>query len=184
MGHAISVTPLQMIMAMAAIANDGKLMRPMLVKRLQDSTGRVVAEYEPQMVRQVVRPETAHSMVTAHKSVVAHDGTAPKAALENYTVAGKTGTAQKPLNGHYAVGKYVASFIGFFPADDPELCISVVLDEPKNGHYGGQIAAPIFRSIAEQAATYLKIKPDRESQVDVNMSLVNARPPVDAGTAP
>ena len=176
MGHAIAVTPLQMVMAMSAIANDGKLMRPMLVKRLQDSSGRVFAEYQPQSVRQAIRADVAHTMVTALKSVVTRDGTAVKAALENYTVAGKTGTAQKVVGGHYAPGKYISSFIGFFPADDPELCISVVLDDPRNGHFGGLIAAPVFRNIAEQAAAYLKIKPDREPTTQDNVSLVHAAP--------
>jgi cell division protein FtsI/penicillin-binding protein 2 len=174
MGHAIAVTPLQMVMAMSAIANDGKLMRPMLVKRLQDATGHVFAEYQPQAVRQVIRADVAHTMVTALKSVVTRDGTAAKAAMENYTVAGKTGTAQKVIGAHYAPGKYISSFIGFFPADDPELCISVVLDDPKNGHFGGQIAAPVFRNIAEQAAGYLKIKPDREPATQDNVSLAHA----------
>jgi cell division protein FtsI (penicillin-binding protein 3) len=83
------------------------------------------------------------------------------AALTNYTVAGKTGTAQKPSpKGGYATDKFVASFIGFFPADDPEVCISIVLDEPKGGHYGGEVAAPIFRRVAEGVASYLNIRPD------------------------
>jgi cell division protein FtsI/penicillin-binding protein 2 len=101
-------------------------------------------------------------MVGALKTVVSKDGTAAKAALEHYTVAGKTGTAQKVVNGIYPPGKYISSFIGFFPADAPELCISVVLDEPQKGYYGGQTAAPVFKNIAEQAASYLKIRPDRE----------------------
>ncbi len=99
-------------------------------------------------------------MVQALKTVVGPEGTAPKAALDNYTVAGKTGTAWKVQNGVY-VRKYFSSFVGFFPADDPELCISVSLDEPKQGYYGGQIAAPIFKQIAERAANYLNIHPDR-----------------------
>ena len=90
------------------------------------------------------------------------EGTAPKAALEHYVVAGKTGTAQKVVDRGYAAGKFTTSFIGFFPADEPELCISVVLDEPRNGHYGGLIAAPVFKAIAEQAASYMKMRPDRE----------------------
>src|SRR5438552_3877660 len=162
MGQGIAVTPLQMMMAMCTIANGGKLMRPMLVNRLQDASGHVFAQYEPQVVRQVIRPEAAQNMVEALKTVVSKEGTAPKAALEHYTVAGKTGTAQKAGNGHYLPGKYVASFIGFFPADDPQVCISVVLDDPKQGYYGGQTAAPAFRRIAEQVASYLKIKPDVE----------------------
>src|SRR5207249_11822679 len=97
--------------------------------------------------------------------VVSPEGTAPKAALEHYTVAGKTGTAQKAEHGTYVQGKYFASFLGFFPADNPELCISVMLDEPDlhKGYYGGQTAAPIFKQIAERAANYLNIRPEDAS---------------------
>ncbi len=157
MGHEIASTPLQMVMAMSTIANGGKAMRPMLVNRLEDQQGRTVVRYQPQMVRQVVSPEAASQMVQALKTVVATNGTAPKAALEYYTVAGKTGTAQKPP---YAPGMYFSSFIGFFPADDPELCISVVLDEPKHGYYGGTTAAPFFHNIAERTASYLNLRPE------------------------
>ena len=118
------------------------------------------------MVRQVIGDETARQMVKALKMVATKEGTAPKAALDRYTVAGKTGTAQKVVDKVYATGKYTTSFIGFFPADEPELCISVVLDEPRNGHYGGQIAAPIFKAIAEQAASYMKMRPDREEPTE------------------
>lgn len=161
MGHGIAVTRLQMTMAMAALANRGLLMRPMLVARLEDRQGNVVARYAPQPVRQVVSETAAKLTVEALKTVVSPEGTAPKAALEHYTVAGKTGTAQKAGPGGYQPGKYIASFIGFFPADAPEVCISVVLDEPKQGYYGGQVAAPIFRQIAERLANYLNIRPDR-----------------------
>ena len=160
MGQGIAVTRLQMAMAMCAIANNGRLMRPMLVDHLEDQDGNVVARYSPEPVRQAITESTAQSMVAALKTVVSPDGTAPKAALEHYAVAGKTGTAQKVEGGVYVHGKYVASFIGFFPADNPELCISIVMDEPKNGYYGGQVAAPVFRQVAERAASYLNIRPD------------------------
>ena len=133
MGHGVAVTPLQMVMAMSAIANNGRLMRPMLIDRLEDADGKVVAKYQPQVVREVVSSTTAGDMVTALKTVATAEGTAPKARLDHYTVAGKTGTAQKAEHGVYVQGKFFASFIGFFPADNPELCISIVLDEPKNG---------------------------------------------------
>src|SRR5262245_36049751 len=162
MGQSIAVTHLQIVMAMCAIANDGRLMRPMLISRLQDQSGQIFAEYHPQMVRQVISSRAARQTVAALKTVVSKDGTAAKAALEHFTAAGKTGTAQKVVNGIYPPGKYISSFIGFFPADAPELCISVVLDEPQKGYYGGQTAAPSFKNIAEQAASYLKIRPDRE----------------------
>jgi cell division protein FtsI/penicillin-binding protein 2 len=160
MGQGIAVTRLQMVMAMCAIANHGVLMRPMLVDRLEDRDHNVLAKYPPQKVRQVISEEAAKSMVTALKKVVSADGTAPKAALEHYVVAGKTGTAQKVENGAYVHNKFVASFVGFLPADDPEICISVVMDEPKHGYYGGQTAAPVFRQIADGVANYLNIRPD------------------------
>jgi cell division protein FtsI/penicillin-binding protein 2 len=158
MGQGITVTRLQMAMAMCAIANKGWLMRPMLVNRLEDPDHNSV-NYAPQRVRQVISEEASRRMIQALKTVVSPQGTAPKAALEHYTVAGKTGTAQKAENRVY-VNKFFSSFIGFFPADNPELCISITLDEPKQGHYGGQVAAPFFKEIAEAAANYLNIRPD------------------------
>jgi len=166
MGQGIAVTSLQMMMAVCAIANKGVLMRPMLVDRLEDREHRVVAKYTPQRVRQVISEAAAEQMVTALKTVVSPDGTAAKAALAHYTVAGKTGTAQKSGGAAgYLPGKYFASFVGFFPADKPEVCISVMMDEPRQGYYGGQIAAPVFKQIAERVANYLNIRPeDGEAQ--------------------
>jgi len=163
MGHAMAATHLQMVMAMSAIANEGRLMRPMLIHSLIDSTGSVVARFQPQFVRQVVSPAAARQMVHALKTVPAKDGTAPKAALDHYTVAGKTGTAQVPGGPTgYLPQKYVSSFIGFFPADDPQVCVSVLIEQPdvRKGYYGGQTAAPYFRLIGEQVANHLKIRPD------------------------
>jgi cell division protein FtsI/penicillin-binding protein 2 len=169
MGQGIAVTRMQMVMAMCAIANHGLLMRPMLVDRLEDEHHNVVAKYGPQKVRQVIGQPADEMMIQALKTVVSPDGTAPKAALEHYTVAGKTGTANKVENGQY-VRKFFSSFIGFFPADNPELCISVTLDEPKQGYYGGQIAAPIFKQIAERAANYLNIKPEDSPTIPENLA--------------
>ena len=161
MGQGIAVTSLQMMMAMCAIANKGVLMQPMLVDRLEDRDHTVVAKYSSQRVRRVISEAAAEQMVTALKTVVSPEGTAAKAALAHYTVAGKTGTAEKSGGPEgYLKGKYFASFIGFFPADNPELCISVVMDEPKHGYYGGQIVAPVFKQIAEAAANYLNIRPE------------------------
>lgn len=160
MGQGVAVTRLQMLDAMAAIANGGWLMEPMIVSRLQQHDGRVVERYAPKRVRQVISEATAKQMIEALKTVATKDGTAAEAALKNYVVAGKTGTAQKAENGGYAPGKYISSFIGFFPADNPELCISVVMDEPKEGYYGGKVCGPVFREIAERCASYLSIPPD------------------------
>ena len=163
MGQGVAVTRLQMVMAMCAIANGGRLMQPMLVSRLVDRNGDVVAQYTPQVIRQVINPATDKWMVEALKTVVSPEGTAPDAALKDYVVAGKTGTAQKAGPGGYMPGKYFASFIGFFPADNPQLCISVVMDDPKEGYYGGQVCGPIFREIAQRCASYLNIPPDENS---------------------
>ncbi|MDR3457642.1 MAG: penicillin-binding protein 2 [Verrucomicrobiae bacterium] len=161
MGHGVAVTRLQMIMAMSAIANDGWLMRPMLVSRLQQRDGGVVQRYAPERVRQVVTEATTKKMIEALKGVATKEGTAVEAAMKNYVVAGKTGTAQKVENGAYVSGKYISSFIGFFPADNPELCISIVMDEPKEyGYYGGKVCGPVFREVAERCASYLNIPPD------------------------
>ena len=162
MGQGVSVTRLQMAMAMCAVANNGVLMRPMLVDRLEDRDHQVVAKYSPQRVRQVISESAARDMVTALKTVPTAKGTAVKAGMTNYIVAGKTGTAQKlEANRHYSHTKFISSFIGFFPADHPEVCISIVLDEPKQGYYGGLAAAPVFHEVAERVANYLKIRPDR-----------------------
>ena len=177
MGQGVAVTRLQMLMAMCAIANDGVLMRPMIVKRLEDRDGNTVVRYSPQAIRRTTDECSAKLTVEALKTVVSKEGTAPKAALEHYTVAGKTGTAQKVENGQY-VHKYVASFIGFFPADNPELCISIVLDDPKEGYYGGQVAGPIFKEIAQISANYLNIKPDIDvytNQLDVVAQATDGR---------
>ncbi|HUA39227.1 MAG TPA: penicillin-binding transpeptidase domain-containing protein [Candidatus Sulfopaludibacter sp.] len=161
MGQGVAVTRLQMAMAMCAIADGGNLMQPMLVSRLMDRNGNLVAQYAPQVIRQVINPATDKLMVEALKTVASPEGTAPDAALTDYVVAGKTGTAQKAGPGGYLPGKYFASFIGFFPADNPQLCISVVMDDPKEGYYGGQVCGPIFREIAERCASYLNIPPDQ-----------------------
>jgi cell division protein FtsI/penicillin-binding protein 2 len=172
MGQGVAVTRLQMLMAMCAIANGGWLMRPMLVNRLEDRSGDVVQQYMPQRVRQVISDSTDRMMIEALKTVVSPDGTAPGAAMKDYTAAGKTGTAQKVGPEGYERGKYFASFIGFFPADDPQLCISVVMDEPKEGYYGGQVCGPVFREIAERCASYLNIPPDKISGPTNSPSLV------------
>ena len=165
MGQGVAVTRLQMLMAMAALANDGWLMRPMLVSRLEDRNGNAVQKYEPQRVRQVVSEATDKQMVGVLKTVVSPEGTAPGAAMQNYVVAGKTGTAQKanPAGGYFD-DKFISSFIGFFPADNPQVCISIVMDEPKEGYYGGKVCGPVFKDIAERCASYLNVPPDQNLQ--------------------
>ncbi len=160
MGQGVAVTSLQMAMALSAIANKGVLMRPLLISELREQDGTVAVKYAPQSVRRVISEAADHDIIEALKTVVT-DGTAKNAAMTNYTVAGKTGTAQKN-DGHKYLDKYYASFIGFFPADNPEILIYVALDEPKGSlHQGGQAAAPVFKQIAEKTANYLNIRPDK-----------------------
>jgi cell division protein FtsI/penicillin-binding protein 2 len=161
MGHEIGVTSLQMAMAMSAVANHGVLMQPLLVDRLVEPDGSVAVKYFPQPVRRVISEEADRDIIEALKTVVSKDGTAAAAAMTNYTVAGKTGTAQKVEGSGYSTDKFFSSFIGFFPADNPEICIYVAMDEPKDGHYGGDVAAPVFKEIAVQVASYLNIRPDK-----------------------
>jgi len=175
MGHGIAVSSLQMTMAMCAIANRGWLMRPMIVDRLEDESHNVIVKYPPQPVRQIISETADRAMIEALKTVVSPEGTAPKAALDHYTVAGKTGTAQKAEHGVYVSGKYFSSFIGFFPADNPELCVAVMLDEPRGGYYGGQVSGPVFKEIAERVANYLNLKPDRKNDFKTRSPAAIAR---------
>jgi cell division protein FtsI/penicillin-binding protein 2 len=159
MGHEVAVTPLQMVMAMSALANGGRLLRPILVDHVEDEQGRLIGgRAQPVVVRQILGEATAQKMVRALKTAVL-TGTGKQAQLDYYPVAGKTGTAQKIKDGVYSHSAYFASFIGFFPADDPKVCLAVVMDEPKKGSYGGETAAPVFQKIATRAAGYLGIPP-------------------------
>lgn len=159
MGHEIAVTPLQMLLAMNAVANGGRLMRPLLVKSVTDADGQPVMSYAPQLVRPVISPRASILLTSSLRKVVTPDGTAPRAAVPGYDVAGKTGTAQKIENGQY-VRKYYSSFIGYLPAHDPQLSILVTLDDPAvGGYYGGTVAGPVFRAVAEKVAPYLGIPP-------------------------
>jgi cell division protein FtsI/penicillin-binding protein 2 len=161
-GHEVGATPLQMVMAAAAIANGGLYLRPRIVDRFEDEQGRVTARYPIEPPRQVISVAAAREVTRALRTVVSTNGTASAARLHHYTVAGKTGTADKWHNGAYNSGKYYSSFIGFFPAHDPEVCILVGLDEPDTrfGHMGSVVAAPTFKLIAERVATYLRVPPD------------------------
>lgn len=162
MGQGISVTPMQMITAVSAIANDGVLLKPTLVSKVTNGD-EVVYEHQAEEVRRVVSAETAAKVRELIVNVVT-DGSGTKAAIEGYTIGGKTGTAQKPGDGGYAAGKYVASFIGMVPADDPELVCLVVVDEPSGVFYGSQVAAPIFQAVMSDTLRYLGIDPE----VDAN----------------
>ncbi|MEA4882932.1 MAG: penicillin-binding transpeptidase domain-containing protein [Clostridia bacterium] len=157
-GQGISVTPLQLLNAMCAIANGGALMKPMLVREVLSPEGEVIQRFQPTKIRQAVSAKTASELSTILQSVVVN-GSGSRAAVPGYAVAGKTGTAQKPERGGYGE-KRVASFMGFAPANDPRIAILVVLDEPTvDVKYGGVIAAPIFKAAMEDALRYLELPP-------------------------
>jgi cell division protein FtsI/penicillin-binding protein 2 len=162
MGHEVAVTPLQMCSAMCAIANEGRLMKPMIVSALVSREGKLTERFHPKLVRQVIAPETAAQMVETLTTVTRPGGTGVEAAIAPYDIAGKTGTAQKLQDGRY-VQKYYSSFVGFFPAKRPELCILISMDNPNDpdgAYYGGKVAAPVFREVAMKAAKLLSIPPD------------------------
>ena len=158
-GQGVSVSAIQLISATCAIANGGILMKPHLVQAVTDADGHVIKKIEPAPVRRSISTETARTVRQMMKEVITTGGTGVNAALEGYTVCGKTGTAQKIENGAYARGKYVSSFIGFVPADYPEAVILVVVDEPQKRYYGGTVAAPAFKKIALETLGYLNISP-------------------------
>ena len=164
MGHAIAATPLQVHCAMSVIANQGIYMQPQIVKRIYYKDGNTAINYAPQAVRRVLSPKVASLMSEMLAEVVGPEGTARRASLDGFKVAGKTGTSQKIVNNRYSTKDHVASFSGFFPAQRPRLVITVVVDSPhlKGVGYGGIVAAPSFKSIAEQAANYLGIQSDAE----------------------
>jgi len=167
MGHEIGVTPLQMTVAMAAIANGGKLITPRIVKSIATDEGKTISSLSPVVLRQVISPQTARQIGDALRGVVSDRGTAAAAAIPGFTIAGKTGTAQKvDPKGGYEQGKYVVSFSGYVPADHPEFVGLVVLEEAHTSkpelNYGGLVAGPIFARIGEKAARYLDLQPREE----------------------
>ena len=167
MGHEVGVTPLQMTIAMATIANGGKLITPRIVKSVTTSDGKTITAFSPTLLRQVISPETAAQVGNALRGVVSDRGTAAAAAVPGFTISGKTGTAQKvDPKGGYEHGKYVVSFSGYLPSEHPEFVGLVVLDDAhtKNPelNYGGLVAGPIFARIAEKAARYLDLQPHEE----------------------
>lgn len=162
MGQEVGVTALQLAAGVSVIANGGSLMKPYLVSEVHDSKGRVLAHMGPQVRRQVISPATARTMTSILEGVVTN-GTGTKAAIPGIRVAGKTGTAQKidPRTGAYSSTMVVGSFIGFAPAENPRVAIVVVVDEPQVDAWGGAVAAPAFRRIAEQVLPQLGVSPNQ-----------------------
>ncbi len=162
-GQGVAVTPLQLVSAYAALANDGVFMRPYVVQEVLNADGKVVMANSPQRLWQVVRSDTAHRLLQLLEKVVEKEGTGWRARIAGVRVAGKTGTSQKVnQNGGYSAHGRIASFIGIVPADQPRLVILVAIDEPKTGVYGGEIAAPVFQVIAQQSLARLGIIGDQE----------------------
>ncbi|MBI5140806.1 MAG: penicillin-binding protein 2 [Nitrospirae bacterium] len=158
-GYGIAVTPLQLLTAYSAIANGGTLMKPYLVQEIVGPDGETVKSFQPAQVRRVISENTSRTMAEILSSVTQEGGTAKKAAVDGNGVAGKTGTARKldMTTKRYSESKYMSSFVGFVPANDPKLAIIVVIDEPRGAIYGGEVAAPVFKGISEHALVYLKV---------------------------
>ncbi len=178
-GYEVDVTPLQLATAYAALANGGLLVQPHVVSERRDVTGKSTWRVRPDSVRRAFRPETARTLLPAFELAVA-EGTAVNARIDGLRVAGKTGTARKVRDGSYADGAYRASFVGFFPADDPKVVLAVVLDEPSSVQYGGSAAAPIFERAARRwISTFPEIarqvSPSTELPKDANLAVPDVR---------
>jgi len=175
MGQAVAVTPLQMAMGMSVIANGGKLMRPQIIKSIQDHDGQEILSVKPEVIREVIPPSTAKFVSAALTEVVSERGTAALARVSGFSVAGKTGTAQKvDPKGGYAAGKYIVSFVGYIPAEQPRFVCLIILDDAKltSGlNYGGLVAAPIFSRVAEKAARYLDLVPAPDATATLPVAL-------------
>lgn len=157
-GQSIAVTPIQLITAAAAVANDGQLLRPQIVREVRDHEGRVTRAFAPDAAARVLDGKTAQTVKGILEKVV-EEGTGRNAYVEGFRIAGKTGTAQKVGEGGYVAGRYVASFVGFAPADAPKLALLVIIDEPVGPYYGGLIAAPVFGAVARDILQYLQVAP-------------------------
>ena len=154
-GQGVTVTVLQMAAAYAAIGNGGQLVTPHVVAGWTGADGTFTPRSLPE-VEQVMRPETAATVLEMLTGAI-DAGIANAASVPGYSIAGKTGTAQVAENGTYSETKYVASFIGFAPADDPRLLVAVIVDQPQGEIYGGSVAAPAFGEIASFALPYLGV---------------------------
>ena len=175
MGQSVAVTPLQMLMGMSVIANGGKLMRPQIVKSIQDRDGQPILSMKPEIVREVIPQTTARFVSQALTEVVSERGTAALARVSGFAVAGKTGTAQKvDPRGGYAPGEYVVSFVGYMPAENPRFVCLILIDDAKLSsglNYGGLVAAPVFSRVAEKAARYLDLVPAPSATPSVPVAL-------------
>ncbi len=163
-GQGVAVTALQMLGAVCAIANDGFLMKPYVVREVRSGTGEILHRSDPEVVSRPISIQTAQTMRHLMGRVTEDDGTGRRAQVPGYSVAGKTGTAQKPVAGGYSSTEHVASFVGFLPVEQPEIGVIVVVDNPQPLHTGGVVAAPAFSEIAGPAIRYLNV-PGTESML-------------------
>ena len=179
-GQGMTSTSLQLTMAMAAIANGGKLMRPYVVSKIVDESGNTTEKTDPKVVRRVISTQTARKVAAILEGVATEEGTAAKAAIAGYRVAGKTGTSQKvdPETKQYSKKKYVASFVGFVPSDKPRLVIMVMIDEPKGHIYGGLVAGPVFKEVGSWALNHLRISPNPSllSSIKIQSAQAHVKP--------
>jgi cell division protein FtsI (penicillin-binding protein 3) len=176
MGQEVGVTPLQMATAYSALANGGTWIKPHVVRELRTPEGTVLYQAKLE-TRKALNPETSAALRGMFEYVTIH-GTATKAQLEGYTAAGKTGTAQKidPQTHTYSATKFIGSFVGFAPASNPAVVIIVVIDEPMGAYHGGDVAAPVFREIAEQILPELNVTPDTETKSLPSLIAGNSKP--------
>jgi cell division protein FtsI (penicillin-binding protein 3) len=161
MGYELGVTPVQLAAAYGAIANNGVLMAPTLLREVRDPSGAVLFRREPEPVRRVISADIAERLRQYLRGAVAEGGTGGEAQLVNYTVLGKTGTARRFEDGRYAVGRYTSTFAAIFPADDPQLVVIVKIDNPKGSYYGGRTAAPVTRTMLQQSLASRRVSIDR-----------------------
>lgn len=162
MGHAVAATPLQIHMAMSAVANGGALLRPQIIREVRDQQGNLVRAIAPEKRAQVLKPSVAAELAHMLHGVMQEGGTGAGFDVEGFEIAGKTGTTQKIVDGRYVNNRHVASFVGFFPASRPQVVLSVIVDDarvPGGTAYGRAVSAPAFKSVAEQLIQYLEIKP-------------------------
>jgi len=164
-GQEVTVTPIQLLGAISAIANDGIYMRPFVVKYVKDSQGRTIFQRSPQILDKVISKVTSQRMKAILKGVV-DEGTGTKAAIPGVTVAGKTGTAQKVVSGIYSHAHFYATFAGFAPVEDPRLACVVVFDDPHPSYYGGTVAAPVFSEVMGDSLKYLKTRRESATEDD------------------
>jgi cell division protein FtsI (penicillin-binding protein 3) len=181
MGYELGVTAVQLAAAYGAIANDGVLMTPSLVLEVRDPSGAVLYRREPEPVRRVLDPGITARLQEYLRGAVAEGGTGEEAQLVNYTVLGKTGTARRFENGRYVSGKYTSSFAAIFPADDPQLVVIVKIDNPRGSYYGGLIAAPVTRTMIQQALASRRVSIDRGRLVPRDSTPASPEPAASAG---